>query len=119
MIDIIRNYWDAILYGLYITFQICLASWVLGIFLGVLLGILRFKKHVFNSFFQFLSLIIGGIPVLVFLFWITDLLAPNGLSAILVLQRPIVFLPEIHQDIFLTVLRKPGETRWWFQGHDV
>jgi len=69
--DILLNYYPAFLKGLSITLQLSLVIWASGIFIGGALGVLgnRFRLWVgWPS--RWLSFVLSGIPILVFLFWL-------------------------------------------------
>lgn len=69
--DILVNYHDAFLKGLYVTLQLCLVIWGMGLLLAGLLGLAgsHFPKSIgFPS--RSVSFILGSVPLLVFLFWL-------------------------------------------------
>jgi His/Glu/Gln/Arg/opine family amino acid ABC transporter permease subunit len=70
MIEIILQYKLAFWHGLLITLKIVALSWVLGIFFGILIGILCSEfKYWIGKPFTVLAFILSSIPVLVLLFW--------------------------------------------------
>lgn len=68
--DIVIKHRQGFISGLSVTFQICLLVWTIGIFIGSLLGVLSSKWKVVNVATKAFSLLLSGIPVLVFLFWL-------------------------------------------------
>lgn len=70
-LDILVNYYPAFLKGLAVTLQLCAIIWSAGIFLGSALGLAgaRFKLWVGLPSYG-ISFILGGVPLLVFLFWL-------------------------------------------------
>lgn len=69
--DLIIEYRKAFAQGLLITTKLVVLSWFLGIIIGTLIGVLSSKKrNIFGIPFQFFSIIITSVPVLVFLFWL-------------------------------------------------
>lgn len=70
IIDIVIKHRVSFLSGLSVTAQICLIVWVLGIFIGIILGYVGNKVKFVNRITRNLSFVISGIPVLVFLFWL-------------------------------------------------
>ena len=69
--DILIRYREEWLYGLSVTLKLCLFIWGGGLFLGTLLGAAgaRWTESVGRSS-QVASFILGGMPILVFLFWL-------------------------------------------------
>lgn len=71
VLDILIKYYPAFLNGLSVTLQLCSIIWICGIVLGSILGFAgaKFRKSIGlpSKFFSFL---LGGIPLLVFLFWL-------------------------------------------------
>ncbi len=68
--DIFVKYRVELLLGLGTTLKLCLIIWLVGILLGVLLGVASVRwKHAIGIPMKFISFILAGIPVLVFLFW--------------------------------------------------
>ena len=69
--DILVKYREGFLSGLGVTLQLCLIIWTLGILLGATLGALcnRWKISV-GIPARIVSFTLGGIPVLVLLFWL-------------------------------------------------
>jgi len=70
VLDILINYYPAFFRGLIVTLQLSGIIWACGIIIGGALGVAgaRFKYVAFPS--RFLSFLLGGIPLLVFLFWL-------------------------------------------------
>lgn len=69
--DILTTYYPAFLGGLKVTLQLCAIIWICGLILGSALGLAgnKFPKRIgFPS--QGFSFLLGGIPLLVFLFWL-------------------------------------------------
>lgn len=68
--DILVNYHIAFLKGLLVTLQLCSLIWGSGLILGSLLGLAgsRFIGIAIPS--RIISFLLGGIPLLVFLFWL-------------------------------------------------
>lgn len=69
-VDILIHYRQAFLHGIWVTLELSLWTWVIGISLGVIIGILgyRFQKT-FGRAFNLIEFILSGIPFLVFLYW--------------------------------------------------
>lgn len=69
--DILVNYRIAFLSGLAVTLQLCLIIWGSGLVLGSGLGLasIRYKTWV-GLPSRFIFFLLGGIPLLVFLFWL-------------------------------------------------
>jgi len=71
VIDIIISYRWAFLYGLLVTLQLFSIIAASGIFFGSLVGVFAaYFRKTFGLFFQIISFLLSGIPVLVFLFWL-------------------------------------------------
>jgi polar amino acid transport system permease protein len=70
-LDILFKYRDQLLHGLWVTMQLCLAVWIIGIAAGLSLGVAgaRWKLAV-GLPSRVLSFILSGVPILVFLFWL-------------------------------------------------
>jgi polar amino acid transport system permease protein len=70
-LDIIINYHEAILRGLWETICLCVIVWFLGIVLGIAIGIAagKWREHV-GVGLQVIAFIAAGVPVLVLLFWL-------------------------------------------------
>ena len=68
--DILVNYHIAFLKGLLVTLELCAIIWGSGLLLGSLLGLAgsRFPGVAVPS--RIVSFLLGGIPLLVFLFWL-------------------------------------------------
>lgn len=71
LIDILIKYQDAFLGGLWVTLQLSLIIWIVGISLGVIIGLMstKYKKSI-GIPAQIFSFLLSGIPILVFLFWL-------------------------------------------------
>lgn len=70
-LDILINYYPAFLKGLAVTLQLCAIIWGTGIFLGGALGLAGARFRFWIGFpSHFISFILGGVPLLVFLFWL-------------------------------------------------
>jgi polar amino acid transport system permease protein len=71
VLDIIWTYRKDFLYGLWVTLQLCLLIWPIGILAGVLLGVAGARwKALVGWPSRAVSFVLSGIPVLVFLFWL-------------------------------------------------
>lgn len=69
--QILYEYREDFLVGLTVTMKLCLLVWGIGLFFGFLLGYAGSKfKHTIGLPSRIISFILGGIPVLVFLFWL-------------------------------------------------
>jgi len=69
--DILVSYHVAFLEGLYVTLQMCLVIWGTGIVLGGALGLAGARsKLAIGLPSRLVSFVLGGIPLLVFLFWL-------------------------------------------------
>lgn len=69
--DILIDYHEAFLKGLYVTLQLSVIIWSVGLFLGGMLGLAgsHFPKGIgFPS--RGVSFVLGSVPLLVFLFWL-------------------------------------------------
>lgn len=69
--DILINYHEAFLKGLYVTLQLSVIIWSVGLVLGGMLGLAgsHFPKGIgFPS--RGVSFVLGSVPLLVFLFWL-------------------------------------------------
>ena len=70
LFQIIRDYHVAILGGLWVTLQLCLVIWTVGLCLGALVGIASNRwGHRVGLPLRLGSFILSGLPVLVLLFW--------------------------------------------------
>ena len=71
IIDIVVTYREDFLTGLKVTVELCLLIWPIGILLGTALGIggARWKVAV-GLPSKFVSFVLSGVPVIVFLFWL-------------------------------------------------
>ncbi len=69
--DILVKYYPAFFKGLSVTLQLCAIIWSCGLILGGALGVAasRFPKSV-GIPARLISFLLGGIPLLVFLFWL-------------------------------------------------
>lgn len=69
--DILLKYYPAFLNGLGVTLQLSAIIWACGLVLGSALGLAgaKFKWSV-GAPSRFISFLLGGIPLLVFLFWL-------------------------------------------------
>lgn len=69
--QIIQQYKDEFIIGLKVTLKLCLLVWSIGLFFGFIIGYAgsKFKKAV-GIPSRIISFILGGVPVLVFLFWL-------------------------------------------------
>ncbi len=69
--DILANYHQALLKGLFVTLQLSLIIWLSGIVIGSGLGLAGAKFRVWVGIpSRLLSFVLSGIPILVFLFWL-------------------------------------------------
>lgn len=69
--DIIEKYHLEFLQGLWVTFQLCFFTWIIGIALGGFLGYISSTQDKFLGFFlKATAFIVSGVPILVFLFWL-------------------------------------------------
>jgi His/Glu/Gln/Arg/opine family amino acid ABC transporter permease subunit len=68
--DIIIKHKEGFLKGLFVTFEICLFVWIIGLLLGTAIGYFISKNKVINRTIKILSFLLSGVPVLVFLFWL-------------------------------------------------
>lgn len=71
VIDILINYHQAFLKGLYVTLQLSIIIWGSGIFIGGALGLAgnRHPQWV-GTPSRIFSFLLSGVPILVFLFWL-------------------------------------------------
>lgn len=69
--NIIVGYREALLGGLLVTLSLCLIVWSSGLILGTLIGFLgsEYPSEIGRPT-KVVSFILGGIPILVFLFWL-------------------------------------------------
>lgn len=69
--DILAKYREEFLIGIGVTLKIAMIVWVLGLIAGGILGVLgaKYKKFV-GIPSKTISFILGGIPTIVFLFWL-------------------------------------------------
>lgn len=69
--DILINYYPAFLKGLAVTLQLCGLIWVSGIVVGTALGFAGWRQKLWVGVpSRAFSFLLGGIPLLVFLFWL-------------------------------------------------
>ena len=69
--EIIFKYKDAFASGLFVTLKLCLITWVTGLLIGGLFGVLSAKwKKSIGLPIRTISFVLSGIPILVFLFWL-------------------------------------------------
>ena len=69
--EIIFKYKDAFASGLFVTLKLCLITWITGLVIGGLFGVLSAKwKKSIGLPIRTLSFVLSGIPILVFLFWL-------------------------------------------------
>ena len=69
--EIIFKYKDAFASGLFVTLKLCLITWITGLLIGGLFGVLSAKwKKSIGLPIRTLSFVLSGIPILVFLFWL-------------------------------------------------
>jgi amine acid ABC transporter, permease protein, 3-TM region, His/Glu/Gln/Arg/opine family len=69
-LNIIIQYKEALLRGLLVTLELCFIIWIIGIIVGILLGYLASKfKNGIGIPVRVVFFILGGIPILVLLFW--------------------------------------------------
>jgi His/Glu/Gln/Arg/opine family amino acid ABC transporter permease subunit len=69
--EIITRYKTAFLDGIQITLYLCLIIWSAGLVIGSFLGVLSQRyKIVIGIPARFFAFFLGGVPVLVFLFWL-------------------------------------------------
>lgn len=71
VLDILIKYYPAFLNGLGVTLELCAIIWILGIALGTALGFAGWRyRHIIGWPSRIVSFLLGGIPLLVFLFWL-------------------------------------------------
>ncbi len=71
VIDILVTYRKEFLTGLWVTVQLCLLVWPIGIAVGVLLGAAGAQWRVVVGIpSRVASFVLSGIPIIVFLFWL-------------------------------------------------
>lgn len=69
--DILQQYYPAFLSGLAVTLQLCAIIWGSGLIVGGALGLAGAKYGLWVGLpSRFVSFLLGGIPLLVFLFWL-------------------------------------------------
>ena len=69
--EILSKYREEFLIGIGVTLKIALIVWVIGLVAGGILGVLGAKyKNVVGIPSKTISFVIGGIPAIVFLFWL-------------------------------------------------
>jgi ABC-type amino acid transport system permease subunit len=71
IINIIQDYYPAIISALGVTVQMCLWIWGIGIIIGSILGVLaaRYMQKV-GRWLKRVYFLVGGIPALVLLYWL-------------------------------------------------
>ncbi|MCP4523682.1 MAG: ABC transporter permease subunit [Candidatus Gracilibacteria bacterium] len=69
MIDILIAYHEALGKGIVVTLKICAYVWGIGIVYGVIFAFIGHKYIYVRKIFSVFSFILGGIPVLILLFW--------------------------------------------------
>ncbi|MCB1596028.1 MAG: ABC transporter permease subunit [Xanthomonadales bacterium] len=70
-IEIIIKYREDFLIGLSVTIQMTIIIWIVGVTIGSILGILGTKySRSIGLLSKIVSFLLGGIPVLVFLYWL-------------------------------------------------
>lgn len=88
--EILSQYREGLLSGLGVTLRLCLFVWGFGIVLGTIVGYTSYKNpSVVGIPVKIISFILGGIPVLVFLFW---------------LHYPVQFMLNVVIDPFVTTV---------------
>lgn len=71
VLDIIGGYYKEFLSGLWVTVQLCLLIWPIGILAGALLGVAGARwKTVVGIPSRLASFVLSGIPIIVLLFWL-------------------------------------------------
>jgi ABC-type amino acid transport system permease subunit len=71
VIDILITYYPAFLQGLFVSLQMALLIWGIGIVGGVALGVLSDRRpSSFGLMTRGMSYFLAGVPILVFLFWL-------------------------------------------------
>ncbi|MSU54652.1 MAG: ABC transporter permease subunit [Candidatus Staskawiczbacteria bacterium] len=71
ILGIILTYKEGLLLGLWVTLKLCLVIWLVGLFIGTILGYLSSKYHSeIGVPTRIIAFILSGIPVLVLLFWL-------------------------------------------------
>ncbi len=70
VLDILINYYPAFLKGLIVTLELSAIVWVCGLVLGGALGLAGARYHAVAVPSRIFSFLLGGIPLLVFLFWL-------------------------------------------------
>lgn len=68
--EILVNYHIAFFKGLAVTLELCILIWGTGLVLGSLLGLAGSKNLYVAAPSRAVSFLLGGIPLLVFLFWL-------------------------------------------------
>lgn len=71
-LEILVTYKDGFLLGLKVTLELCILVWSIGVLLGSLLGIIAAKldQSLFGFLTKIASMLITGVPIIVFLYWI-------------------------------------------------
>lgn len=69
--DILWQYHTGFLSGLWVTLQLCAIIWIAGILFGSGLGFLGWQHpHNIGKISRYISFVLAGVPILVFLFWL-------------------------------------------------
>jgi ABC-type amino acid transport system permease subunit len=69
--NILVQYREGLLAGLTVTLELCLIIWASGIVFGSLLGVLAARFPLAVGWpAKLSSFVLGGVPILVFLFWL-------------------------------------------------
>lgn len=69
--DILITYYPAFLKGLAVTLQLCAVIWLAGIIIGTALGFAGWRHRLWVGLpSRTFSFLLGGVPLLVFLFWL-------------------------------------------------
>lgn len=70
-LEILWTYRREFLGGLFVTLQLCLLIWPIGILAGAVIGVAASHwKRVVGRVSRAMSFILAGVPILVFLFWL-------------------------------------------------
>lgn len=70
VIDILSTYRFELLNGLAVTLQLCAIAWVASFVIGGIIGLLAARYREFGWWVRILSVVLAGIPAIVFLFWL-------------------------------------------------
>lgn len=69
--QIIWEYQEAFLNGLAVTLQMCSIIWAVGLLCGFVLGwVGAMHRDTFGQFIRWFAFVLGGVPIIVFLFWL-------------------------------------------------